>query len=809
MSSNVSRRSFFKGAGLAALGGLSAAALSGCGHGYAAEAPANPSAGDFGGPSWLGAPPVIEESEIAETIDTEVLVVGMGTGGIPAMISAAENGARVLGIDRQGEPRNVREDIGAIDSRLQQASFDEYPELRIEKKEAVEDIVRYANGFVSYDLVKLWADESGAMVDWLTDIIQRDGKMVMEFEGGVGDTSDPGRDKAFATGHSPQKTSAVAEDEEWGFAESILAYAAEQGAETRWYTEFVKCETDEAGRVTGVIARDVQGDRRYMRINASRGVILSTGGYGNNLEMMEDRQAWNQKIRIAAPGSGGNPTGSGIKAALWLGATMDPLGAACTFNRACVRPDQYAGGGVLGRWFWFGEQPFLKLNLKGERFCNESGPYDYMLHSTIMQPHQTYVDIWDANHAAQAEAMDEVGCCRLFPFPNGAKNNIPMAVVDGMIEKLIEDGYVQKADTMEELAEKLNLPVETTVASWKHYNEMAAAGEDTDYYKEKHRLMAIDTPPFYGVRTGAWFLATLDGVTIDTNMHPCNEDGDPIEGLYLTGNDSGGSRSTLCRLLAAAFSRRWPGAAVGSCGDGRIPSGCPTSARRRWEGGRRSASERGQRAVRHGCPDGAHHHRRPQPLGRHYNGGLGQRHLVSGLALGRRRRHAGQWRRSEHSGLGGGHPRRAAAGFRRLRDHRPEALHLRRGHRRHRSGARGSVGGLGRWSRDRTGDDPDARGPDGRGGLCRPLRDHRRGVLPHAARGRSVRHARPRPRPRLYRGGARGVAQHREGPREARLREARHPLPPRAARSRGALALEGRRPAPCWGRAAMGEGAQR
>ena len=183
MSSNVTRRSFFKGAGLAALGGLSAAALSGCGHGYAAAEPTNPSTGDFGGPSWLGAPPVIDEADIAETIETEVLVVGMGTGGIPAMISAAENGARVLGIDRQGTPHNVREDIGAIDSRLQQASFDEFPEFRIEKKEAVEDIVRYANGFVNYDLVKLWADESGAMVDWLTDIIQRDGKLVMEFEG--------------------------------------------------------------------------------------------------------------------------------------------------------------------------------------------------------------------------------------------------------------------------------------------------------------------------------------------------------------------------------------------------------------------------------------------------------------------------------------------------------------------------------------------------------------------------------------------------------------------------------------------------
>ena len=428
MSSNVSRRNFFKGAGLAAVGALTAGTLSGCGQGYAAADPANPSIGDFGGPSWLGAPPVIDEADIAETIETEVLVVGMGTGGIPAMISAAENGARVLGIDRQGTPHNVREDIGAIDSRLQQASFDEFPEFRIEKKEAVEDIVRYANGFVNYDLVKLWADESGAMVDWLTDIIQRDGKLVMEFEGGVGDTSDPGRDKAFATGHSPQKTDAVAEDEEWGFAESILAYAAEQGAEVRWYTEFIKCETDESGRVTGVIARDVQGERPYLRINASKGVILSTGGYGNNLEMMEDRQAWNQKIRIAAPGSGGNPTGSGIKAALWLGATMDPLGAACTFNRACVKPDQYAGDGVLGRWFWFGEQPFLKLNLKGERFCNESGPYDYMLHSShaCSRTRPTWTS-GTRTTPRRPRPFDEVGCCRLFPFPNGAQEQHPHA----------------------------------------------------------------------------------------------------------------------------------------------------------------------------------------------------------------------------------------------------------------------------------------------------------------------------------------------------------------------------------------------
>ena len=222
---------------------------------------------------------------------------------------------------------------------------------------------------------------------------------------------------------------------------------------------------------------------------------ISTGGYGNNLEMMEDRQAWNQQLRVAVPGMGGNPTGDGIKAALWLGASMDPLGAACTFNRACVKPDQTVGDGVVGRFFWFGEQPFMKVNLEGKRFCNESGPYDYMLHSAYMQPYHTYVDIWDSDYVEQVKQLNEVGCCRLYPFDNGAPSNMPIQAIPGMLEKLIEDGYVQRADTMEELAEKLNIPVEATVESWKRYNEAAEKGADEDYYKEPYRLTSLTHPP--------------------------------------------------------------------------------------------------------------------------------------------------------------------------------------------------------------------------------------------------------------------------------------------------------------------------
>ena len=181
------------------------------------------------------------------------------------------------------------------------------------------------------------------------------------------------------------------------------------------------------------------------------------------------------------------------------------------------------------------------MNLNGERFCNESGPYDYMLHSAWGQPQHTYVDIWDSAAKEKAEQMEEVGCCRLFPFDNGAQNNIPFDVVwDNLNQGLIDSGYIQVADTIEELAEKLNIPAENLAATVEKYNGFCDAGEDTDYYKEAYRLTKIDTPPYYGVRTGAWHLATYDGVLIDTHMRVLDQDNNPIEGLYALGDCSGG-----------------------------------------------------------------------------------------------------------------------------------------------------------------------------------------------------------------------------------------------------------------------------
>ncbi|MFQ9742442.1 MAG: FAD-binding protein [Slackia sp.] len=532
----ISRRNLFKAAGVTAIAAAAAGTLTGCGKGYINDAEdKNLTTQAPAGPSWLGSAPEIAQSDITETIDTEVVVVGCRTGGLPAVISAAENGAKVLGIEQMSSIATPREDLGAINSRYQLAAFEGFPQFEIDKMEAMEDIVRYANGFVNYDLIKLWADESGAMIDWIADIVERNGEFKMWFEGSIGTENTGARDKAWATGHSPEK---LTDDEAVTFGTCLRDYAIELGAEFRYDTMLVKCEQNSDGRVTGVICQD-GNDLHYIRVNASKGVILATGGYVSNTEMVEARQAWNNRLKINVP-VGGSCTGDGIKAAMWCGASIDPLGCAVTFNRACCKPDEVAGSDLKGKWFWFGEQPFLKVNLNGKRFCNESGPYDYMLHSAYMQPYHTYVDIWDSDYVEQVKQLNEVGCCRLYPFDNGAPSNMPVSLMGKKFEELEEAGYIQKADTMEELAEKLNLPVEATVETWNRYNMFAEQGKDEDYNKEPYRLTSLTHPPYYGVRTGSWFLATIDGISINTDMHAVDEAGKQIEGLFMVGNDSGG-----------------------------------------------------------------------------------------------------------------------------------------------------------------------------------------------------------------------------------------------------------------------------
>ncbi|MCR5090477.1 MAG: FAD-binding protein, partial [Oscillospiraceae bacterium] len=302
---------------------------------------------------WLGEAPEIPESEITEELETEVLVVGCGTGGWIATMTAAEEGAKVLVVEKRETATNIREDIGGINSRLQLESFKDFPEFEIDKTEALQEIVRYASGYVDSNLVKTWIDNSGELVDWLTDLMESTGDWTMSLEGGIGDQDHPERDKAYATGHSPHKTE-QGNEKNVSTSSTFRDFCDSTGnVDWRFSTALVKLDVDAAaGKVTGIIAQDLT-DNHYIRVKASKGVIMATGGYATNTDMMLALQPMTMEMKANVP-IGSTCDGSGIKAMLWAGGQMDPCHASMMFNRCSVLPTETAGYKTNGKWFWFG-----------------------------------------------------------------------------------------------------------------------------------------------------------------------------------------------------------------------------------------------------------------------------------------------------------------------------------------------------------------------------------------------------------------------------------------------------------------------
>lgn len=482
---------------------------------------------------WLGKAPEIAEKDIVQTVNTDILVVGCGTGGMFAVCAAAEEGAKVIGIDRFVTGTGIRDDLGARESRYQKKWG-----TKIDKFEYVRAMTMYAAGHVQQDLLKLWCDESGAAIDWYGDRLAERG---VELWHESGDKVDPAYHHHFPTGHSPRwRTSNDGTGKPLNGNKVLYDYAVKHGARFDYNTRMVKLEKKN-GRVTGCIALNKDG--KYVRYNAAKGVVVATGGYALNYKMLAALQPWTLRV-IGRNRSMPGAHGDGIRACLWVGAKMDETHSAMKFDRCALRPDQPNGpetakSGDVGM-FWMASQPWLKVNADGRRFINESGTYENILHSDEYQKGHCHYTLFDSNWTKYVKQFKMHGCSRLIPFENGADPNIPYQVFQKKyFPVLLEKGFLMKADTIEDLARLLKLPPAELAATVKRYNQMCKDGEDLDYGKEAFRMTPLDKPPFYGAKNTGDILCTMDGIQINTNMNAIDTEGNPIPGLYVIGNDSG------------------------------------------------------------------------------------------------------------------------------------------------------------------------------------------------------------------------------------------------------------------------------
>ncbi|MCC8102561.1 MAG: FAD-binding protein [Clostridiales bacterium] len=486
---------------------------------------------------WLGTEPVVEDSDITEEIDTDIVIVGAGNGGLAAAAYAAQNGLNFRLIEQNATVQDTRHWYGAIDSETALAAGAE----PVNRKKLLSEISRYASGKCDQRVVRTWINESADMQAFIAGILESDPYnytcKVTVGEAAHWPESDENTQYMF-----PEQKHTYNGSEK---ARNIVfqEYIEGQGYEIDFNTGLVKLIHNEDGEVTGLIAMKAS-DGSLVRYNASQGVLLACGGYPANPYMMQALDPLAVKVTTAYNYSPRN-RGYGIRAAIWAGASLDKEAAPMLFDRGIVAPGVDAGyvdnpaafggkefPGTVKQYFP-GTQPFLKVNRRGERFANESSPYNDINYAAGNQPGGVYCQVHDANYYEDVLRFHTIGCSA------GVQNE---GMMESNLASMEEQGLVFSADTLDELADKLGFEgedKETFLATVERYNELYDAQEDTDFGKMKERLSAIRQAPFYGCWLGASLLTTLQGIAINEKAQALTESRDVIPGLYVTGDNSG------------------------------------------------------------------------------------------------------------------------------------------------------------------------------------------------------------------------------------------------------------------------------
>lgn len=536
---SLNRRSFVKTAAL----GTAAAALAATGaqsafadptviapEGFAANAGVSV-AGTV--PGWLGEEPVVDPADIAATYDCDILVVGAGCAGSAAAATAAELGLSCICVERAAGVPETREYLCGVNSKF---TLEADPERPTDPGKLLNEISRYGSGKVDRDLIKMFIDNSAETVEWVDGIMTAAGKTIS--------VDVP---PTHPTGGTDYYLPTVQHTWEPGYTypmrnDLFAQMSQEAGNPVLFNCKLVKL-VHEDGQVKGGIC-DYEG--KLIQINAPH-TIIASGGYGGNPEMMMALQPDTVHC-VTAHSNHTLDDGSGIKCALWAGAAKDNDGTPMIFDRGAVLPGQDSGYVLCedgnyrfpGKNYQLnpGSQPFLKVNRNGQRFANESTPYDNMLFAAGRQPGGVFCQVFDGNCDEDVVRFATIGCASYTrAMVEFAGFTLPeFFEMDGGAETLF------RADTLEELADLLGFEGEAKenfLATCEHYNELFDAQEDTDYGKEAYRLSELRTPPFYGCWFGGSLLGTLDGIRINSKMQALDANYNVVPGLYAAGDASG------------------------------------------------------------------------------------------------------------------------------------------------------------------------------------------------------------------------------------------------------------------------------
>ena len=503
MNEGISRRGLFKIGALAGVAALGANYMVACApkmEGNGKSGGSGSGSDDFSTPSFLKRPEAI--TDFAETKDYDIVVVGAGAAGVPCALAAFENGAKVAVLQKESRAISQGNFCGGI--LLDQSD--------------PAGVAAITSAYVASNhhsakrkIVDIWAKNSGEAVSWLFDRAQKANAQVVN----VGNALQMA--VTNINGYKVNYITAFFGPKPYTFGDGIAAvadYAQQQGVDFYYSTPGVQLITAEDGSVTGVIG---QSGKDYIRFNASKGVVLACGDFQNDDEMCEYFIPGLENIDRKCSGR----TGDGHKMGYWAGAALS------TVYSKMVH-DMDAGPVAMM------DQPqFLCVNESGERFAPETIGM-YVTNNYTTDDGGKYTQVFGSNYMDYADRFPGL------TSPEDLQAYMPE--YDGAHPGVFE-GFIAtyKADTLEELADKLGLDRAAFVASVNRYNELCAKGADEDFGKPASCMIPIEKAPFYGIHRHVRLSCIDGGLIVDENLQCLNAKGEPIKGLYAVGVVGAGS----------------------------------------------------------------------------------------------------------------------------------------------------------------------------------------------------------------------------------------------------------------------------
>ncbi|MDR2454394.1 MAG: FAD-dependent oxidoreductase [Bifidobacteriaceae bacterium] len=535
----LSRRSFI-GLGSAAVAGAAAAGLAGCSpKDIPGDSATQAGGAGAGGYAWQTKPEPI--TDIAQTKSFDIVIVGAGMAGTAAAEAAARNGAKVAVIE-QMETFSVRGvDNGCLNNSWQQKNG-----ISVPQETAVRLLYQWSQQTANYNLLNTWATRSGKVFDYLEEMTAKHGITMIQAVSPTAKYGWEDNDERWRV--YPDAVSFTAEGDvgmmagdgvHWMNLHLVQAFvdeASANGAEFFYETRAEQLVGDSASGISGVIAKAADGS--YTQYNASKGVIMATGDIGGNPDLLECFCPIVETADVNLYIPPGANTGQGLIMGLWAGAAPSKSPAAPMVHQFTT--DNVGLSLTSFAMCW------LAVNRNGERYGAEMPFEPYLTNARLNTPGSIAWSIFDSDYPKYVQAQ----------FP--ASYEAILEKIPAQIEQYTANGILIQADTLDELAQKIEVPAEALNKTVEVYNQWLPAGQDSQFGVPPRWLSQVQTAPFYATKNVASILTVPFGLHVDDNSQVCTQQDEPIKGLFAIGNVQGD-------FFGLSYPVNCPGVSHGRC----------------------------------------------------------------------------------------------------------------------------------------------------------------------------------------------------------------------------------------------------